>query len=53
MVPAIRKRFNQQFTAETYEAFLRQMDAVYPGQLDFRIAETPLFIPKTFYTANA
>jgi hypothetical protein len=48
MVPAIRKRFNQQFTAETYEAFLRQMDAVYPGQLDFRIAETPLFIPKTF-----
>jgi hypothetical protein len=48
MVPAIRKQFNQQFTAEKYKAFLQQMDAIYPGQLDFRIAETPLFIPKAF-----
>jgi hypothetical protein len=48
MVPAIRKQYNQQFTAETYEAFLKEMNAVYPDQLDFRIAETPLFIPKPF-----
>jgi hypothetical protein len=48
MVPALRKRFNERFTTAKYEAFLGQMEAAYPGQLDFRIAETPLFIPKTF-----
>ena len=48
MVPQLRKAFNQQFTAEKYKAFLEDLDSVHPGQLNFRVAETPLFIPKTF-----
>lgn len=48
MVPALRKAFNQQFTAEKYKAFLQELSSVHPGQLDFRVAETPIFIPKTF-----
>lgn len=48
MVPAQRQRFNQQFTDEKYQALLNDIHRLYPGQLDFRIAETPLFIPKEF-----
>jgi hypothetical protein len=48
MIPAIRQQYNQQFTKEKYEAYLNDMNQVYPGQLDFRVAETPIFIPKDF-----
>ena len=48
MVPAARQQFNQQFTERKYQALLDDMEQHYPGQLDFRIAETPLFIPKAF-----
>src|SRR3954469_8978194 len=48
MVPAIRQRFNQQFTQEKYKALLDDIERLYPGQLDFRIAETPVFVPKAF-----
>lgn len=49
MVPALRAAFNQAFTAEKYAAFLKELSDVYPGQLDFRVAETPVFIPKSFW----
>ena len=48
MIPAIRKAFNAAFTKEKYEAFLKDLNTVYPGQIEFRVAETPLFIPKDF-----
>jgi hypothetical protein len=48
MVPHIRKRFNEGFTEEKYLALLNDIDRLYPGQLEFRIAETPIFIPKDF-----
>ena len=48
MVPELRKKYNEQFTQEKYEAYVKDLEAVYPGQLDFRIAETPVFVPKTF-----
>jgi len=48
MIPALRKAFNENFTKEKYEAFLNELDNVYPGQLDFRIAETPVFIDQAF-----
>jgi len=48
MIPAIRKAYNESFTKEKYEAFLRELDAAHPGQLDFRVAETPIFVPKDF-----
>lgn len=48
MIPALREQYNAAFTPEKYAAFLRELEAVYPGQLDFRVAETPLFIPDDF-----
>lgn len=48
MIPAIREQYNQQFTEEKYQAFIEGLNNVYPGQLDFRVAETPVFVPKEF-----
>ncbi|WP_221391883.1 hypothetical protein [Dyadobacter sp. NIV53] len=40
-----RKEFNQSFTEEKYNAFVSNIAADHPGQLDFRVAETPVFVP--------
>ena len=48
MIPALRKAFNENFTKEKYETFLREVSNVYPGQLDFRVAETSVFIGQDF-----
>jgi hypothetical protein len=48
MIPAIRKKYNEQFTQEKYQSYINDLSNVYPGQLDFRIAETPVFVPKEF-----
>lgn len=48
MIPSIRQQYNNQFTEKKYEAYLHDLENVYPGQLEFRIAETPIFIPKDF-----
>ncbi|WP_149244006.1 hypothetical protein [Dyadobacter sp. 32] len=40
-----RKEFNASFSEKAYEQFVKAIDSDYPGQLDFRIAETPVFIP--------
>ncbi len=48
MIPAYRKEFNEQFTEEKYNAFLVDLEQHFPGQTEFRVAETPIFIPKEF-----
>lgn len=48
MIPEIRKNYNQTFSKEKYEAFVKDVANVYPGHLDFRLAETPVFVPKDF-----
>ena len=48
MISSIREQYNKNFTEETYKAYLHDLENVYPGQLDFRVAETPLFISKEF-----
>jgi hypothetical protein len=48
MVKSARKKYNQEFTPAKYEAYIKELENVYPGQLDFRVAETPIFIPKDF-----
>lgn len=48
MIPAVRDAFNAAFTVEKYQQFLQSLHAVYPGQIDFRVAETPVFVPKDF-----
>jgi hypothetical protein len=48
MIPSIRKKFNEAFTKEKYEAFLKDLHSAHPGQVDFRVAETPIFVPRDF-----
>jgi hypothetical protein len=44
----LREKFNSQFTEEKYATYLAEVEAIHDGALDFRNAETPLFIPKDF-----
>ena len=44
----LRDQFNRSFTQEKYDAYMQKIEALHPGALDFRNAETPIFIPKTF-----
>ncbi len=48
MIKELREQFNQKFTEEKYQDFLKDLDSKHPGDIVFRIAETPIFIPKDF-----
>ena len=48
MVPAVRKAFNANFTGEKYQSLLKELDNLYPSAIEFRIAETPIFVSKDF-----
>lgn len=48
MQKELRQAFNKNFTEEKYQAYVQQIEALHPGALDFRNAETPIFIPKDF-----
>ena len=44
----LRAIFNANFTEEIYQAYMQKVDGLHPGALEFRNAETPIFIPKDF-----
>jgi hypothetical protein len=46
MIPEIRQQYNAQFSEKAYHDFVADMKAEFPGQLDFRVAETPVFVPR-------
>ena len=48
MQKELREQFNKNFTEEKYKQYLQQLEGLHPGTLDFRNAETPIFIPKEF-----
>ena len=48
MEPVIRKHFNETFSKEKYEAFLKELHAVHPGAIEFRVAETAIFVLEYF-----
>ena len=48
MVHSLRKAFNLAFTEEKYQAFLNDLNSKYPGAIEFRVAETPIFADKAF-----
>ena len=48
MVPEIRSRYNEAFTEEQYRSYIKEVENIFPGHLEFRIAETPVFVPKEF-----
>lgn len=48
MIADIRDQFNKNFNEEKYKAFLDDLNSKHPGAIDFRVAETPVFLPKEF-----
>jgi hypothetical protein len=46
MIPVLRERFNREFTAEKYRAFLAALDAACGTHVKFRVCETPCFFPR-------
>jgi hypothetical protein len=48
MVKELRNDFNRQFSVENYKAYVEELSAVHPDALQFRVAETPIFIDKAF-----
>lgn len=48
MVKDVRKKFNEAFTEEKYKQYLDELNKRHPGQIDYRVAETPIFVDKAF-----
>ena len=46
MVPDIRQKYNQRFSQAAYDALMARIEQDCPGQLEFRVAETPVFIDR-------
>jgi hypothetical protein len=44
MIPALRQRYNAAFTAPAYAAFLAELNTAVYWPVDFRVAESPLFL---------
>lgn len=44
----MREWFNARFTEEMYKGYLDELTAKHPGAIEFRIAETPIFVDKAF-----
>jgi len=45
MIPELRKKFNSEFTLHKYNAFLNELNTKFQYPPDFRVAETPIFLP--------
>ncbi len=50
MTPHCRTQYNASFNKEKYERMLQEIEAEFPGALDFRVAESPVFIDRDFKT---
>ncbi len=45
MISTIRRSYNAAFSEEKYQEFLDSIHQDWPNQLEFRLAETPVFVP--------
>ncbi len=48
MVPSVRAQYNAGFTAGRYQQYLEELNSFHPGDIEFRVAETPVFVDKEF-----
>ncbi len=46
MLPHLRTYFNKNFSEQKYQLFLKRLDAVCGMHIEFRVSETPVFIPR-------
>ncbi len=47
MIPSLRQQFDESFTQEKYQTFLRRIDEACGTHVQFRLSETPCFFPKS------
>ena len=47
MIPSLRQQYNKAFTDEKYQAFLKEIYDRHDHAPNFRIAETPIFVPNS------
>ncbi len=47
MIPSLREQFNRGFTPAKYQTFLRHIDENCGTHVQFRLSETPCFLPKS------
>ena len=50
MDPHFRRLYNEQFTNEHYQSYARELSRRLGCQFEFRLAETPVFLPDDFKT---
>ncbi|AWV97033.1 hypothetical protein [Arcticibacterium luteifluviistationis] len=50
MHKAAREKFNESFSTEKYQNLVAEINQEFPGKLDFRIAESPIFIDRALKT---
>jgi hypothetical protein len=50
MIPFYRAQFNSEFNETKYQAYLNYFNELFPNSVDFRIAETPIFLTAAFKT---
>lgn len=48
MIPQVRQQYNAQFSEEKYRLFLAEIDQTFHHHVSFRVAESPLFIDRSF-----
>jgi len=53
MIASLRKQFNDSFTPERYQTFLRRIDDACGTHVQFRLSETPCFFPKSLLNRMA
>jgi hypothetical protein len=46
MIPSLRDHYNARFTVEKYHEFLQALDKAAGTKVEFRVCETPVFLPK-------
>src|SRR5450755_3361686 len=46
MIPALREKFNRNYTPEKYQHFLDSLGKACGTPIGFRVSETPVFVPK-------
>jgi len=48
MISEIRDKYNDNFSVDKYNEFLSDLNSKHPGAIEFRVAETPVFVPHHF-----
>ena len=48
MIESVRSAYNRKFSVAKYQALLADLDQIFNHKITFRVAETPVFVPRDF-----